>query len=353
MASSLSPEPPTLPFPIFRHSQTIERYLLYDVDTITWLRATHHILGVLIGTLPQFPQQNVFLGLPLELMPEEARLLVEKGIAYTVDDLAWHNEQLSQLTGAQKLAFLQELEREGGDAAKAAERKKKERSEEALKNNRRGSGGDDATTHTLSNGSETAAEEVDNEGGESLFVSPSAPQSSTPIPPSFSEGLNAVVPWAITPITSYPPLALPTPSPSSPLPTVNPSTYALFRHLHGLDYFMSPGLRFGCQLLVYPGDPLRFHSHFLAMGAAWDEEIKLLDLVGGGRLGTGVKKGWLIGGVEEDEHGHWEESVQSTAGKVDNGNSRLGAGIDRGGRGPESSIDGARVRTFCIEWGGM
>lgn len=36
--------------------------------------------GCLIGTLPQVPQQNVFLGLPLELMIEEAALLLEKGM---------------------------------------------------------------------------------------------------------------------------------------------------------------------------------------------------------------------------------------------------------------------------------
>lgn len=48
-----------------------------------------------------------------------------------------------------------------------------------------------------------------------------------------------------------------------------------------------------------------------------------MDLVGGGRLGTGVKKGYLIGGVErkikqEDEH----EGVEN-------------------------------VRTFSIEWASM
>ena len=282
-------------------------------------------------------------------MPEETRLLVEKGIAYTVNDLEWHNKQLSQLTKAQKLAFLQELEREGREAAKAAERKKKERSEEVLKNMRHDSGGNVSPIHALPNGSENFAEEADGEGGESPFASPSAPQSSASVPPSSLEGLSAIVPWAITPTTSYPPLTLPTPSPSSPLPTVNPSTYALFRHLHGLDYFMSPGLRFGCQLLVYPGDPLRFHSHFLAVGADWDEEINLLDLVGGGRLGTGVKKGWLIGGVEVDEQGKGNGNVSGVA----NEDGELDAGIDNGGRGRESNIDDARVRTFCIEWGGM
>ncbi|KAI7113873.1 hypothetical protein KC352_g34850, partial [Hortaea werneckii] len=107
---------------------------------------------------------------------------------------------------------------------------------------------------------------------------------------------------------------------SAELPAV-PSSYPLYRHLHENDYFMSPGLRFGCQYTAYPGDPLRFHSHFLCNGMGWDEEFDLMKLVGGGRLGTGVKKGYLIGGEEEEKA---------------NGES---------GNGP--------VRTFCVEWGGM
>ena len=70
------------------------------------------------------------------------------------------------------------------------------------------------------------------------------------------------------------------------------------------------------------------------MSAGWDEELDLLDLIGGGRLGTGVKKGWLVGGVE--------------------GNVREGGSGERLGREEEGGTDdGARVRTFCIEWGGM
>lgn len=98
---------------------------------------------------------------------------------------------------------------------------------------------------------------------------------------------------------------------------------------------MAPGIRFGCQFSVYPGDPLRFHSHFLSMSYDWDEDIDLLDLVGGGRLGTGVKKGWLIGGVEEkEEDGNGTNAIES---EVETGNSKKKA----------------KVRTFCIEWGGM
>ena len=70
------------------------------------------------------------------------------------------------------------------------------------------------------------------------------------------------------------------------------------------------------------------------MSAEWDEEIDLLDLVGGGRLGTGVKKGWLIGGVEKKE--------------------QVGEGAEGVGEGARKGVDGgAGVRTFCIEWGGM
>lgn len=88
---------------------------------------------------------------------------------------------------------------------------------------------------------------------------------------------------------------------------------------------MSPGLRFGCQYCVYPGDPLRFHSHFLAVGKGWDEEFDLMQLVGGGRLGTGVKKGFLVGGKEK----RFRE-------------------VDEGEGGSEKG-----VRAFSIEWSGM
>ncbi|KAG6376515.1 hypothetical protein JVT61DRAFT_2508 [Boletus reticuloceps] len=46
---------------------------------IATLRSYHRLCGVLTGTLPHLSQQNVFLGVPLLLMPEEVVLLVEKG----------------------------------------------------------------------------------------------------------------------------------------------------------------------------------------------------------------------------------------------------------------------------------
>ena len=109
---------------------------------------------------------------------------------------------------------------------------------------------------------------------------------------------------------------------SSPLPPVG-NSYPLFRYLHSKGFFATPGLRFGCHYTVYPGDPLRFHSHYLTTGLDWDEEFDLLDIVGGGRLGTGVKKAYLIGGEDPD------------------------ALSEEGGDGTKA------VRAFSIEWAGL
>ncbi len=329
---------PVLPFPIFQVSQALERYLLYDINTITWLRRVHNILGVLIGTLPQIPQQNVFLGLPLELQPEEARLLIEKGVAYVVNDLQWHEESTRSMTPAQREAYIAGLRKEGINAARSVERQKQQRTEQAMKKLQIRNGetlGDSPSCSTSPPPEEEAADE-------SLFNPESSGDSLS------RSSTSSIAPWTITPTTSHLPLPAPFNHSTSRSPTVDPASYALFKHLHGLSYFLSPGLRFGCQFLVYPGDPLRFHSHFLATSAEWDEEIDLLDLVGGGRLGTGVKKGWLIGGVEkrQPQNGPRESSqTEPQVGSSENSRSNKELSTD------DTSEN--RVRTFCIEWGGM
>jgi tRNA-splicing endonuclease subunit Sen34 len=330
------------PFPIFT---VAHKYILYDVDTVSHARAKHNITGVLIGGLPQAPQQNVFSGIPLELMPEEARLLVEKGVAYLVDDVKAHKDNMlgNGLAPEERRAFQSALRKQGSAAAKDAERKMEERKKGALEkkfgssdwndipedmlmsNGKRGgkkgkrAGSRTPVAHSAAaSGAATPAEEV-----ESLFAPPTAsappsgpPKASPSVPPASS---GEPTPWAVTPTTSASLLnpIPPPPQEALPLPDV-PTSYPLFKHLHEKSYFMSPGLRFGCQYTAYPGDPLRFHSHFLCSGMDWEEEFDLLDIVGGGRLGTGVKKGYLIGGQE-----------------------------------PNDGEEEKDVRTFCIEWGGM
>lgn len=289
------------------------RYLLYSADAVTYLRREHNIGGVFMGTLPHVPQQNVFLGLPLLLMPEEARVLVEKGVARIVDDAKFHDHGMRMLIEADKRRYQQGLDREGSEIAQLLAEKKETQREKSLKNAalRR-----NAKAKTAEAGD---SKEVQTENGQddndSLFGTDSRSVTTTTTSSSSSTAV-----MAITPATSFP--LLPQSAPEKytmPLPEV-PSSYPIYAHLHTRGYFLSPGLRFGCQYVAYPGDSLRFHSHFLVVSTEWDQEIDLMDIVSGGRLGTGVKKGYLFGGAEPSD----------------------------------SDSEGiSNVRTFSVEWAGM
>lgn len=59
--------------------------------------------------------------------------------------------------------------------------------------------------------------------------------------------------------------------------------------------FLGQGVKFGGEFLVYPGDPLRYHSHFVTTTIGHpDVPIQPMELVAFGRLGTATKKAHLL-----------------------------------------------------------
>ena len=54
---------------------------LFRASDARVLREEHRIVGMLIGSLPAHPHQNIHLGLPLQLSKEEVTLLLELGLA--------------------------------------------------------------------------------------------------------------------------------------------------------------------------------------------------------------------------------------------------------------------------------
>ncbi|KAI8945101.1 SEN34 subunit of tRNA-splicing endonuclease [Xylaria longipes] len=319
--------------PLVRISKVAGRYLLFDIDDVMYLRRNYNICSVFVGTIPQNPQQNVFMGLPLELMPEEVQVLVEKNAAYVADDVTFHPARLAAFDETTRRAYLQSLKSQGKKMQMAmiesnnrnkpvlqeakSKKKKKERDSSANKS----VGGD-------------------NEADESPSVF-----DSTPTPPKPAKDLpEEVEGYVLTPTTSS--FLLPSPPSSKPESSVAvdvPVSYPLFAHLHDKGYYMMPGLRFGCDYNVYPGDPLRFHSHFAGVHFGWDEEITMMDLVGGGRLATTVKKGYLFGGAVANTSGIEGASDSHT--------------VSRDGENEKPKSRGGPVappvRTFCLEWAGM
>ncbi len=70
---------------VVRISKIAGRYLIFDLQDVVYLRRHHSICAVFVGTMPQNPTQNIFMGLPVELLAEEASVLVNKGAAYIAD----------------------------------------------------------------------------------------------------------------------------------------------------------------------------------------------------------------------------------------------------------------------------
>lgn len=354
MASSTPP----LPIPI---SLIADHYFIFSVDAASYLRREHHICGVLTGTLPQIPQQNVFLSLPLELMAEEVRLLVERGVAYVVLDTPTHEAGMVSLAtqDAERHRYMGELAEHGRRAAEVHDAHKAQGRQEALrkKGKQKKEDGEDGTAEGTAPA--FGASRVAAIGEKSPDSKPAAGAVATPADPPIAFGITPATSAGLLPPSTA---AAVTVRPRCPLPPVpSQSAYALFVHLHSLGYYLSPGLRFGCRYLAYPGDSLRFHSHFLVEARQWDEAFEPMALVVGGRLGTGVKKGFLIGGEEpkasegrrvQDAPEPEPEQQQQCSGVGRDGDGR-GDGSPRGrGLGRERGGDGS-VRMFSIEWAGM
>lgn len=79
--------------------------------------------------------------------------------------------------------------------------------------------------------------------------------------------------------------------------------YRVFDSLkrHGL--VVSPGARFGGKFIVYPGDPLRYHSHMVVSSPLdyRQDPIEFRDIINGSRLSTTVKKIWVLSGIDKQQ----------------------------------------------------
>ena len=314
---------PDLPIPI---SFVGGRYLLFDVNAVTYLRREHGLCGYNIGTLPQSPSQNVFMGLPIIIMPEEAQALVDKELAYVIDDVRAHDEILYARSLTEEAKYVSEARRQAKAIESIRSQEQEEAKRKALSKISAKRRSISKPTGSPSNPDPIGFDDLSENGQQPEEVSLPEPQSNnTPMigkPPT-----NHVTPTTSSILL---PISPPTISSLRALPRL-PPTYSLFSHLHQRGYYLTPGLRFGCQYAAYPGDPLRFHSHFLCVGFGWDEEIDLMSIVAGGRLGTGVKKGFLLGGVEPKSDVH--EVVEAE--EIEDGSGRGG------------------VRTFSVEWAVM
>ncbi|KAI5479296.1 tRNA-intron endonuclease [Pseudohyphozyma bogoriensis] len=278
---------------------------LWDVEDVQTVRIQHHICGTLTGSLPQVGQQNVFLGLPLLLLPEEVVLLVNNNLATLTDDVSAHLPPTSSQSESYHSLRKSAIEKQRLKTV-TAEEEKRVRAAELFK--------DQISKKKKEKEGKGKAKAVEGDAKPESFdvhVPDLAEGAKTTGPPSTPKPRDlATVPYTIVIQPSSIDAPWYDPSKASyatleaakeagvwnyPETELQASRCKVFEDLWRNGYYMGIGLRFGGDFLVYPGDPLRYHSHFtLTVLPSPSSPIMPLDLVAYGRLATAVKKAHLL-----------------------------------------------------------
>ncbi|KAL6945505.1 hypothetical protein ACO0QE_002965 [Hanseniaspora vineae] len=285
--------------------EIMDKVLLFDTEDIKELRHKYGIVGTLLGTLPSVKQQNTFLSVPLEIMPEEALWLVKHKVcqfAFTLSEQDQNSDHtaLSDVCSIQKQNLLQQLHNQ-------IQAKKQKSLENALKHGVAPSFENPQTDEACQLTSAKESSLIFTE--KSLFVST----------PTTSEHLVSLQSRILPSSLLYKDL-------ENQFLRKHYTNYCLYSILKNeysaLDkdngdnsVVLLPGSRFAGKYVLYPGDPLRYHSHLIVKDCKLpsviidnDENmsekknrvelntshINLLELICDGRLSTTVKKAIVV-----------------------------------------------------------
>ena len=252
--------------------------LLFNLDDIKILRNTHHVLGMLIGTLPQFPQQNLFLAIPLKLNIYETLWLIKLGQAMLIDQMAYRLAKVRDFNNA------------------------------SLNANVEGSLITTANTDYTTYDYELAQQhEIDVKQYLTSYLASNTYMSTDTLLRNFH--------------------------------------YYAFLQSQG--YFINPGLKFGGDLVLYPGDPLRFHSYSIVKF----DFVDMYEIILGGRLATSVKKNLVLMGLRRNMN-KIGETKKDTIG-VPNEKEENTSMVNVDDKFIENLFEDEVPLCFSIEWAGF
>ncbi|XP_028320430.1 tRNA-splicing endonuclease subunit Sen34 [Gouania willdenowi] len=221
------------------------------------------LVGALLGALPRTPRQNGRMGRPLLLLEEEERALREGHHAGTPPPPGW--EEGAEL----RLQYDKQQRRSQSVQSTLALEDKKAGLLQAMSSSQEGS---DRLQQRL----------------QDLECSFTFPLSALAVQISTARAGLSHCPEARSFLHPDPPIT------EQQDDTRRHARYQVFKDLRGQGFFLTSAGKFGGDFLVYPGDPLRFHAHFIAVCVAVDEPQSLLDLLSLARLGSNVKKTVLL-----------------------------------------------------------
>eukprot|EP00794_Sanderia_malayensis_P007808 gene7807-8654_t len=299
---------------------------VWDKDDVIRLRKTHRIVGSLLGSLPRKPWQNQVMALPLELSKEEVTLLVKKDLAIVIreDDIpnvpaqeivAEFNRLREKSHFDQIEIFVKEREAKrkrydrrelagDGEALQKSPKQTKLNHEECKKlaDNSLNVVKDVTDGEMINN----AITDIGNDFAESKSHSNQCRMLEIDDKDSsivnetdlkyYSKATWVHLPTSTGQPSNYIPenLSVQTTDWSFPSSEKDILKYEVFCDLWEKGYFITTGEKFGCDYLVYPGEPSRFHSRFIVLVMPSSKMLSNMELLAYARLGTGVKKNVVI-----------------------------------------------------------
>ncbi|KAH9494472.1 tRNA-splicing endonuclease subunit Sen34 [Bulinus truncatus] len=291
-------------------------FFLWNAEDVQMLREECRIIGKLTGCLPRAPRQNNYLGLPLQLMPEEAKLLVDIDAAVLVEEDPVEEDMLKIRGKAFKevrevnFKIQQKLYQECRQEAVRhrlkdiiAGKKAKKRKLDHASNSH-----EDISTKNSSDAlisASTSSQKQDE------HLSSSSLQSKEVVADDEEDKLTVEDIVKSETSAQHALVQIFTENPWTQSVHVYedweyPNTerelirYLVFRDLWRKGFFMTSGSKFGGDFLVYPGDPARYHSHYIAICKDQYDEIPSLEIVSLGRLASNVRKTALLCSVDRN-----------------------------------------------------
>ncbi|KAK6478651.1 tRNA-splicing endonuclease subunit Sen34-like isoform X1 [Huso huso] len=250
--------------------------LLWRSADLRLVRERMGIVGTLVGSLARQPRQNCRLGRPLQLLLEEARLLKDTGRAVLVKgaESECDDDRVNVEVEENYTKHLQHSYEEQGRLALEEKKRVLER------------------VMTVRLRDEALTDQPIRERLSSLKSSFSFPRSAMMVQLCTARARLGYAPderdWLAT---------------DWPLPRDNKQEvrYRVYQDLRQQGYYITSAGKFGGDYLIYPGDPLRFHAHFIAVCVPIKSESPISDFLCLARLGANVKKTILLCSPSETE----------------------------------------------------
>ncbi|CDQ69259.1 tRNA-splicing endonuclease subunit Sen34 [Oncorhynchus mykiss] len=254
--------------------------LMWRADDLKSVRELG-IIGTLVGSLARQPRQNTRLGRPLELLPEEGRLMADMGRAAVIPDSTNEDPEVNPEQVEQYHAGLENSFQEQG--ALALEDRKTTLMRVITEK------------HNENSGSQEDSDGAVRDRLEALAHGFSFPRTAMAVQLCTARAGLSHCPEVRRFLAADWPI---------PRDERSETRFRVFRDLRRQGFYLTSAGKFGGDYLVYPGDPLRFHAYFIVVCISMDESMPLCDVLAIARLGSNVKKTVLLcssGGSQEDD----------------------------------------------------